>query len=519
MLSSLNYGSIIIILLHSIFVHGFLKPLSDLSSFMAEKKLKSLEPECPLSTLPTPPGKKDGPLRNLKETISYLGDPESFIQSRVEEFGPIFSTYLFFKKTVIVGGQDGVAEFIKKERNEGVHESALPEIFKELHTEYGALNMNGAKHDEVREFFKQIFGQKAIDAFIPEIEATVDSFISSLKERPPEDEIFIVPELRSLNLNLFATIFSGSALSKEEQQLFDEYNSGLLALGRFDKSYKKGKTALEKLVEVMKVRYQNYKREKFNNSCLEKLEQTGWSDERAATVLVLFIWGAYIESASLMCHSNIFVNFWSDVQANVLKEAAAAGVLSSDAATSLPKKWTEMSYTRGVMRETLRLNPPAGGGFRSSGNDFELAGFRIPAGTVVTCDPRIGNADPDLFISPAEFAPERWTSTIPGEGNASQCPLKATAQKLGVGSWFPGGIGSHQCPGISLAEITSSIFLVKYLESFESWEESGSGLDEMTGKPKEVLIPIKIPVDEYAVFLTKKITTAVELSEVRTSTV
>lgn len=58
-----------------------------------------------------------------------------------------------------------------------------------------------------------------------------------------------------------------------------------------------------------------------------------------------------------------------------------------------------------MLRESLRLITPAGGGFRITSEDIDISGYRFPVGTVVTADPRIGNAMSALFPETQSFAP------------------------------------------------------------------------------------------------------------------
>ena len=62
-----------------------------------------------------------------------------------------------------------------------------------------------------------------------------------------------------------------------------------------------------------------------------------------------------------------------------------------------------MPYTVGVLRETLRLQPPGGGVPRYGPSDFMLAGYRIPAKMAVMMEPRIVNRDPNLYAEPLKF--------------------------------------------------------------------------------------------------------------------
>ena len=152
--------------------------------------------------------------------------------------------------------------------------------------------------------------------------------------------------------------------------------------------------------------------------------------------------------------------------------------LDGDLNQNEPGFWKEkeFAYTNGVLRETLRLYPPGAGVPRSGPQDFALAGYRIPAGTPVMLDPRIGNLDPELYESPEEFEPLRWVPENKSSLESSGCPFQGTALKLGMGSWFPGGHGAHKCPGVPLAELTSRIFLAKMAMKFDSWSFSGEGL-------------------------------------------
>jgi len=50
-----------------------------------------------------PPG-REGFLIGVRESIEYLVNGDQFIADRHGELGPVFSTTLFFKPTVVVGG-------------------------------------------------------------------------------------------------------------------------------------------------------------------------------------------------------------------------------------------------------------------------------------------------------------------------------------------------------------------------------------------------------------------------------
>ena len=85
-----------------------------------------------------------------------------------------------------------------------------------------------------------------------------------------------------------------------------------------------------------------------------------------------------------------------DLVAQVREEVVAAGVVGGrdgdglEPKPSLSYKDWALPFTTGVLRESLRLTPPAGGGFRIARKGIKVAGFDVAEGVVVTADPRIG---------------------------------------------------------------------------------------------------------------------------------
>jgi cytochrome P450 len=477
-----------------------------------------------VSTLPLPP-RKSGVFRRLRDTIGHLKDPTKYVLQRSQELNsPVFQMYQFFKPVVVVGGQEAVREFITtKESQYKVVYPDLPGSFLELHTKWGALNLdsNDQLFKEARSLFGDVLPPKLhISTLVPAIETYVNELAERVHQKPQEP-VYLVPELIELCLNTFATSFSGQPLTKTQVQEFIDYNGGLLALSKSTKTYQKGMESLTSLKAEMLQRFYALKDAPDDAPAKwyynQLYNRPGFDDEdRIATGMVLFIWGAYIETASLMVDAMALMTkynssptlIWDEYQqcqqkAVNSKKNSAMVVDETDV-----KFWqNQMPWTTGILRETLRLEPPGSGVPRFSQQDYPLAGYRIPSGLPVVMDPRIGSFDPNLFLEPLSFRPERWVpvkeenkDSYDSSTTASsrKCPIfQGTALKLGAGSYFPGGNGAHKCPGVPLAEVTSMIFLAKMAERFETWEFSGSGVDPQTGEILYVQIPVKICPDNF----------------------
>ena len=65
-------------------------------------------------------------------------------------------------------------------------------------------------------------------------------------------------------------------------------------------------------------------------------------------------------------------------------------------------------YLDAVVKETLRVRPVVVDVARKLTRDTEVAGWRLPAGTLVLPAIAVLHARPDLYDSPEEFRPERF---------------------------------------------------------------------------------------------------------------
>jgi cytochrome P450 family 135 len=93
-------------------------------------------------------------------------------------------------------------------------------------------------------------------------------------------------------------------------------------------------------------------------------------------------------------------------------------------------------YVDAVVKETLRVRPVIVDVARKLTRDTEVAGWRLPAGTLVLPAIAVLHMRPDLYDRPAEFRPERWLEGSP-ESYA----------------WIPFGGGVRRCIGASFAQI------------------------------------------------------------------
>jgi cytochrome P450 len=103
-------------------------------------------------------------------------------------------------------------------------------------------------------------------------------------------------------------------------------------------------------------------------------------------------------------------------------------------------------YLDAVVKETLRVRPVIVDVARKLTRETEVAGWTLPAGTLVLPAIAAIHMRPDLYPSPREFRPERFLT----EGAESY-------------AWIPFGGGVRRCIGASFAQVEMRIVLREVL--------------------------------------------------------
>jgi cytochrome P450 len=112
----------------------------------------------------------------------------------------------------------------------------------------------------------------------------------------------------------------------------------------------------------------------------------------------------------------------------------------------------ELSYTRMVLEEVLRLYPPAFGFNRKAIADDEIGGYVVPANTLIWISPYTTHRHPDFWENPEVFEPERFSS----ERSAGRPHF----------AHFPFGGGPRLCIGNNFAMMEAQLILATLAQRY-----------------------------------------------------
>jgi cytochrome P450 len=111
-----------------------------------------------------------------------------------------------------------------------------------------------------------------------------------------------------------------------------------------------------------------------------------------------------------------------------------------------------MPYLDAVIRESLRLYPPAYLLGRSAIAPVVVGGYNFPVGTTFLMSPWVTHRDPRYFEGPEVFRPERW--------------LDGLAQRLPPHAYFPFGGGPRRCIGQGFALMEAALLLATIAQRY-----------------------------------------------------
>ena len=122
-----------------------------------------------------------------------------------------------------------------------------------------------------------------------------------------------------------------------------------------------------------------------------------------------------------------------------------------------------LKYTEWVVRESMRLYPPAWGIAREALADCEIGGYHVPKGTQLFLTQWLVHRDGRWFDDPEVFRPERWDNDL--------------IKRLPRCAYFPFGDGPRICIGNHFAMMEAVLILATIARRYRLSVEPGQTLE------------------------------------------
>lgn len=173
------------------------------------------------------------------------------------------------------------------------------------------------------------------------------------------------------------------------------------------------------------------------------------SDQQVQDELVTLFIAGHETTAVLLDWAWVMLSQHPQVEAKLYAELNNVLKGRSPTFSDLPN----LPYTSQIVKETLRLYPPAWFIFRQAVEPVALDNETIPAGSILFLFPYAVQRDGRWFSEPEKFYPERWAGEL--------------EQSLPKGSYFPFGLGPRICIGNGFAQMEAQLLLATIAQQYQ----------------------------------------------------
>jgi len=186
---------------------------------------------------------------------------------------------------------------------------------------------------------------------------------------------------------------------------------------------------------------------------------------------VSFFIGGHETTASLMAFCLLELGDHPEIMASVVGEVFDVLGDKQNVAFDDLAKLHQLGL---VLKETLRLHPPAAGTLRTSEKGQEIGGYKIPADTAIMVSTFVSSHSPEYWTNPEEFNPYR----LEDEEHLKRSHYTS----------FPFSLGPRNCIGQNFAQIEAKVLMSRFLQTFKFSLVPGQSrkyLERVTIRPKD----------------------------------
>jgi cytochrome P450 len=198
----------------------------------------------------------------------------------------------------------------------------------------------------------------------------------------------------------------------------------------------------------------------------------GMTDRQLRDEVVTLVLAGHETTALVLFYTFYLLSQSPDAEERLAAELRAVLPNRSPTAADVPN----LKYTEWVVREAMRLYPPAWGIAREALADCEIGGYRVPKGTQIFMTQWLVHRDARWFDDPEVFRPERWDNDL--------------IKRLPRCAYFPFGDGPRVCIGNHFAMMEAVLILATIARRYRLSVEPGQTLEllpSITLRPKHGL--------------------------------
>ncbi|MBW2461811.1 MAG: cytochrome P450 [Deltaproteobacteria bacterium] len=395
----------------------------------------------------------------LRNVYRFSSDPLAFLRQMTDEHGDFVELKLLGQPWFLVNHPDDIETVLVKHAAIMLRDEYVEVMKRTLGL--GLLTSEGALWKRQRKLMAQAFTPKRIRTYAETMVAVTDEGVSWTEG----EEINLHQEMSRLTMEVVSAVLFGASIGPREvgtvrrsmeavNEFYANSPEAILKVPawvptprnrRLDGAVKN----LDALIyEIIGRRRRGEARDDLLGTLLDARDEgtrstdgKGMSDQQLRDEAVTLFLAGHETTALALAHTVYLLSKHPEVERRLARELTEVlgGRLPSAADVS------SLVYTERVLKESMRLYPPAWTIGREVAEAFELRGRQIPKGAQLLSSQWIVHRDPRWFPNPEAFDPDRWlperTATLPRF------------------AYFPFGGGPRVCIGNHFAMMEATLML------------------------------------------------------------
>jgi cytochrome P450 len=417
-----------------------------------------------------PPGPKGAFL--VGHSIEYLRDPLGFIERAKRDYGDMVRLRLGNMRTYLVSHPQSI-EYILRSHADNFHKDRVTRWLIPLLGE-GLLTGEDAHWRRQRKLAQPSFQHQQIERYgavmVEHTERMLDSWREGEVRDPHEDLMRLT--LGIVAKTLFDAELAGDAEAVGESLavVMNHFMSPSRWFPLTDHvplpANRRYWAALRRIDEII-YRIIRERRESGRDAgdLVSRLlaarddEGRGMTDRQLRDEVVTLVLAGHETTALSLFYTFYLLDRYPQARDRLADELQA--VLGGRAPT--PADVPRLKYTEWVVREAMRLYPPAWGIAREALADCEIGGYHVPKGTQLFLTQWLVHRDGRWFDEPEVFRPERWDNDL--------------IKRLPRCAYFPFGDGPRICIGTHFALMEAVLILATIARRYRLTVEPGQTLE------------------------------------------